>query len=173
MEDFDVAPLESFEPDVALEQILRLLLGLFEDITAHKGELLSAQPQEALAHAFDEACTQALAVAREDIHELIRNLQTVDFTLAEKEHLRLSGPVLRLKMLAIKSALNEANDTHPLHGHSTRRSWGLYRHAVQTLFVLIDGPLATLVKVVDGPRGAIEFKQTLEGLLRLKSPPAA
>lgn len=173
MEDFDVAPLESFTPAAALERMLRLLMTLFEDVCAHKRELLVPDLQDTFSHPLEEACMQALVVAREDTCELIRNLQTVDFTLTEKEHLRLSGPVLRLKMMAIKTALDEANDVHPLHGHAARRGWALYRRAVEILFALMDAPLVTLVRVVDGPRGAIEFKQTLEGLLRLKSGPAA
>lgn len=173
MEDFDVAPLEGFMPSIALERMLRLLMAVFEDITLHKRELLLAAPQDALSYHLEEACMQALVIAHEDTLELIRNLQTVDFTLAEKEHLRLSGPVLRLKMLAIKSTLQEANNVHPVRGQAPQRGWALYRRALLSLFILSDAPLVCLTRVVDGPRGTIEFKQTLEGLLHLKSGPAA
>lgn len=173
MDDFDVAPRESFVPGVALERMLRLLLSLFEEVAVHKRELILPASLEAISYPLEEAFMQALDTARGDTEQLIRSLQTVDFTLAEKEHLRLSGPILRLKMMAIKASLLEAQGVHPLHGHAEQRGWTLYRRSLVSLFKMIDSPLDTLTRVVDGPRGAIALKNTVEGLLYLKSGPTA
>lgn len=173
MVDFDVAPLEGFVPSVALERMLRLLLSLFEEVSVHKKELILPASQEAFSYHLEEAFMNALEIARADTEELIRNLQTVDFTLSEKEYLRLSGPMLRLKMMAIKAAVVEANGVHPLHGDAPQRGWALYRRSLVSLFKMIDSPLDTLTRVVDGPRGAIALKNSVEGLLYLKSGPTA
>lgn len=173
MDDFDVAPFESFVPSVALERMLRLLLSLFEEVSVHKRELILPASQETLSYPLEEAFMLALEVACADTEQMIRNLQTVDLTIREKEHLRLSGPILRLKMLAIKAALHEAQDVHPLHGHAAQRGWALYRRSLVCLFRMIGAPLDTLSRVVDGPYGAMGLKSSIEGLLYLKSGPTA
>ena len=116
---------------------------------------------------------QGLEIARNDTNELIRSLQTVDFSLTEKEHLRLYGAILRLKMMAIKVALAEANGVHPVHGQAPQRGWALYRRNLMALFRLTDSPLDTVTRLVDGPHGTIAFKNTIKGLLYLKSGPTA
>jgi len=173
MEEFDVSPLESFIPAVALERMLRLLLSLFDVINDHRREMLLSASQDAVTYHLDETYLAALQIARDDTRDLIRLLQTVDFSITEKEHLRLNGPMLRFKMMAIKMAIQEANGAHPIHGHATQRGWALYRRAILTAMKLMQCPLMTLTQVVDGPRGTIEFKQALETLMEYKSGAAA
>lgn len=169
MEDFDVAPLEAFEPRIALERMFALLLVLFEDVSDHKRALLVNADRDAVSYHLEEAYLPALAVVREDIRELTNRLQTVDFSLDEKEHLRMCGPMLRFNMMAIKAALAEARGVHPVNGYSERRGWALYKRALTGLFDLMDEPLRTVTRATDGPRGPIMFKASLRALLDLKS----
>lgn len=169
MEDFEVAPLETFAPRVALERMLALLLALFEDVSDHKRTLLVNADLDAVSYHLEEAYLPALAVVRDDIGELTNRLQTVDFSLDEKEYLRMCGPMLRFNMMAIKAALAEARGVHPVHGFSERRGWALYKRALTDLFDLMDEPLRTVTRATDGPRGPIMFKTSLKALLDLKS----
>lgn len=169
METFDVAPIDGFNPTLALERMLKLLLTLFDEVTANKSHLLISADHDAISNDLGEAYQQALVIARDDTHDLLRLLQTVDFSLSEKEYLRLSGPSLRFKMMAIKMALGEANAVHPERGLSARRGWALYRRALITVFEVMDTPLWTLSLMVDGPRGAIAFKQDIQALMAVRS----
>ncbi|WP_312125578.1 hypothetical protein [Brevundimonas sp.] len=169
MDDFEVASLENFAPREALERMLVLLLALFDDISDHKRSLLVNADLDAIYYHLEEAYPPALALAREDIRALINTLQTVDFSLEEKEHLRMNGPMLRLNMMAIKAAFAEARGVHPVSGYSDRRGWALYNRALTNLFDLMDEPLRTLTHTTDGPHGALMFKATLRALLNQKS----
>lgn len=165
MEDFEVAPPESFSPAIALERMLRLLLALFEDVAEHR-HVLFIPSQNASASPLEEAFASALPVARDDIHTLISDLRTVDFTLEEKLHLRLEGAMLRFRMLAIQRALEEAGGGE---GDARHRDPAHYKRSLEVLLDLMDEPLGCLVQVLDGPRGPVEFKSTLKALLQLKS----
>lgn len=173
MDEFDVAPTEGFTPTQALERMLRLLLVLFEEVQEYRRDLILSEGPDVLAYHLDEAFVAGLKVARDDTREMIRRLQKIDFSLSDKEDLRLDGPILRFKMMAIKAALYEANAVHPFRGRDVRRGWPLYRRALLSVFTSMDGPLTALTAVLDGPRGPLDFQQGLASLIMLKSGPAA
>ncbi|WP_242912639.1 hypothetical protein [Brevundimonas pishanensis] len=173
MDEFDVAPAEGFSPTQALERMLRLMLVLFEEVQEYRRDLILSEGPDVLAYHLDESFVAALKIARDDTREMIRRLQAIDFALSEKEDLRLEGPVLRFKMMAIKVALYEANAVHPYRGRDVRRGWPLYRRALLSVFASMDGPLTALTTVLNGPRGPLDFQQGLVALISLKSGPTA
>lgn len=172
MEEFDVAPSDAFIPAQALERMLKLLSTLYAEVTLHKENLLFPTHNATHAESLDEAYPAALSLAQMDLSDLMRLIQTIDFSLSEKARYRLSGPLLRFKMLAIQAAIAEAADTHPHTGHPHRRDWQAYRRALITAFEAMDTPLDTVTALVNGPRGALAFKRDLQALMKLKSGPA-
>ena len=171
MDEFDVAPSEGFNPATALERMLRLLLVIFEEVQEHRRNLVLSDGPDVLDYHLDEAFIAAIRIARDDTRELIRRLQTVDFSLEGRDDLRLNGEMLRFKMMTIKIALYDASTVHPFKGRAVRRGWPLYRRALIALLHAMDGPLSALTDELKGPRGALEFKQGIEAMIMLNSGP--
>lgn len=173
MDEFDVAPAEGFTAVQALERMLRLLLTLFDEVQEYRRDLILNEGPDVLAYHLDEAFVAGLKAARDDTREMIRRLQQVDFSLDGHADLGLENAILRFKMMAIKVALYEANAVHPYRGRDVRRGWPLYRRAMLSILNSVDGPLAALTRVLDGPRGPLDFQRGLASLIWLKSGPAA
>jgi hypothetical protein len=167
MDEFEVAPPESFDSRQALTRMLALLRHLIDMIAEFRETLILTSGGDPADPVLDEAFLAARSLALEDIDALTALVGDADFAAPAMVEHRLQGEALRFKMLAILAAYRLVVAAQPSRNPGMSRGWSLYRRALRGTLAAIDGPLESLTAALGARQGLVEFKKALEVLLDL------